>query len=366
MTVSTTKDSRSGLSVSRSDFGTSPGGTGVERYSLRNRHGLQVDIITFGARIQAIHAPDKNGQLADVVLGFDDLAGYVEHQAAYFGATIGRFGNRIANGRFSLDGNDYRLPVNDDTNTLHGGTTGFDSRVWAACPIETNHTAGVELTLMSADGDMGFPGTLAVTLRYTLDNDNNLTLHYSAICDAPTVINLTHHSYFNMAGAGAGTVLGQLALFNAPWYTPVDDTLIPTGEIATVEGTPLDFQTPTVIGQHIENDHAQLKRAGGYDHNWVLGTEGRLDRLAARVTDPASGRTVELYTTEPGVQVYTGNGLDGHIIGKHGRAYAHRGAFTLETQHYPDSPNQPDFPSTRLEAHEKYTQTTIYRFLVDG
>lgn len=353
------------LTVSRSYFGTAPDGSAVDRYHLRNRRGLGVDIITFGARIQAIHAPDRHGELADVVLGFDDVAGYVEHQAAYFGAAIGRFGNRIASGRFTLDGVEYRLPANDGPNTLHGGTTGFDSRVWAACPIETPHYVGVELTLLSPDGDMGFPGTLAITLRYTLDDDNRIALHYSAICDAPTVINLTHHGYFNLAGAGAGTVLDQVAMLDASAYTPIDDTLIPTGEIADVAGTPLDFRAPTAIGQRIEEDHVQIKRAGGYDHNWVLGSEGRLDRLAARVTDPASGRTVELYTTEPGVQLYTGNGLGKHVIGKSGQTYGYRGAFTLETQHYPDSPNQPAFPTTRLEAHEKYTQTTIYRFLAD-
>ncbi|WP_224417787.1 MULTISPECIES: aldose epimerase family protein [unclassified Modicisalibacter] len=366
VTVAADKTSES-LAVTQSRFGKTPQGQAVERYHLTNRNGMSVDIITYGARVQAIELPDKNGKVADIALGFDDVQGYIDHADTYFGATIGRYGNRIAGGQFRLDGETYHLPQNDGPNTLHGGTQGFDKAVWAASPIETDRAVGVELTHVSPDGDMGFPGELAVTLRYTLDNDNDLRIHYSAVADQDTVINLTNHTYFNLAGAGNGTILDQVAMINADRFTPVDETLIPTGELADVAGTPMDFRTPTAIGKNIHADNQQLDYAepkqGGYDFNWVLDTRGNLDDLAVRVSDPQSGRTVEMYTTEPGVQFYTSNFLTGSFTGKGGKTYDHWGGFTLEAQHYPDTPNQPDFPSTTLEAGDKYSQTTVYKFL---
>lgn len=354
-----------GLEVSKDDFGTLEDGTKVDIYTLSNANRMEVTILTYGGIVQSIRVPDRNGELADVSLGFDDLESYVERNP-YFGALIGRFGNRIAGGTFTLDGQTYELPVNNGPNSLHGGTEGFDKRVWSASPLQTGDYVGVELTYFSADGEMGYPGNLAVTVRYTLNNDNDLRIHYSAVTDKPTVVNLTNHVYFNMAGAGNGTILDQVAMLNADQITPVDDTLIPMGEMMAVEGTPLDFTTPTPIGKNIRADHQQLEYAepdqGGYDHNYVLNNPGELDTLAARVSDPQSGRTVEMYTTEPGVQFYTSNFLDG-LKGQDGETYQHWGGFTLEAQHFPDSPNQPDFPSTVLRPGEKYTQTTIYKFL---
>lgn len=355
------------LGVTRSVFDRTAQGQAVAHYHLTNRHGMSVDIITFGARIQSVRVPDKNGRMADVVLGFDNVADYVAHASTYFGALIGRYGNRIADGRFTLYGTTYHLPKNNAANTLHGGPGAFDQQVWAASPIRSDHSVGVELTHFSAAGTNGFPGNLAVTVRYTLDNDNDLAIHYSAVSDADTVINLTNHAYFNLAGAGSGDVLDQVAMINADRYTPIDSTLIPTGSLEPVAGTPLDFTTPTPIGRHIHADNAQLKYAepkqGGYDFNWVLNTQGDLSALAARVSDPVSGRTLEMYTDQPGVQFYTSNFLDGSFRGAHGRTLGHWGGFTLEAQHYPDSPNQPDFPSTVLKAGDKYSQTTIYKFL---
>ncbi|XRG81816.1 aldose epimerase family protein [Salinisphaera sp. SPP-AMP-43] len=355
------------LAVTQSDFGQTPDGEKVQRYHMTNANGMSVDVITFGGRIQSIELPDKNGKSTDIALGFDNVKDYIDHSSVYFGATIGRYGNRIAGGQFKLNGQTYNLPKNNGPNTLHGGTKGFDQKVWAAAPIDTGDRVGVELTHFSPDGTMGFPGNLAVTVRYTLDNDNDLRIHYSAVSDQDTVINLTNHVYFNLAGAGSGTVLDQVAMINGDRFTPIDKTLIPTGQLKPVSGTPLDFTTPTPIGKHIHADNPQLKYAepdkGGYDFNWVLNTQGNLDDLAVRVSDPQSGRTVEMYTTEPGVQFYTSNFLDGSFKGAHGHKLGHWGGFTLEAQHYPDSPNQPDFPTTELKAGQKYTQTTVYKFL---
>jgi aldose 1-epimerase len=353
------------LSVTESPFGTMPDGQKVEMYHLKNAGGMEVNIITYGGAVQSIMVPDKNGKMADVALGFDNLDGYL-HTDTYFGALIGRYANRIAKGEFTLNGKTYHLPVNNGPNSLHGGTKGFDKQVWAASKIETPNTVGVELTLFSPDGRMGYPGDLAVTARYTLDNNNDLRIHYSAVTDKPTVINLTNHTYFNLAGAGNGTVLDQVAMINAKQITPIDDTLIPTGKMMDVAGTPLGFTTPTPIGANIYADNQQLKYAepkqGGYDFNYVLNNPGDLDALAASVTDPQSGRTIEMYTNEPGVQFYTSNFLN-DVRGKDGKTYQHWGAFTLEAQHFPDSPNQPSFPSTELKPGEKYSQTTIYKFL---
>ena len=353
------------LSVTETPFGTMPDGQKVGMFHLKNASGMEVDVITYGGAVQSIKVPDKNGHIADVALGFDNLNDYL-HTDTYFGALIGRYGNRIAKGEFALDGKTYHLPINNGPNTLHGGPMGFNTKVWAASPIETPNAVGVELTLWSPDGDMGFPGDLAVTARYTLDNNNDLRIHYSAVADKPTVVNLTNHTYFNLAGAGNGTVLDQVAMINANRVTPIDSTLIPTGKMMDLAGTDLGFTTPTPIGAHIRADNQQLKYAepkqGGYDFNYVLNNPGDLNALAAAVTDPKSGRTIEMYTNEPGVQFYTSNFLN-DVHGKDGKVYQHWGAFTLEAQHFPDSPNQQNFPSTELKPGEKYSQTTIYKFL---
>jgi aldose 1-epimerase len=362
----TTNATVAGLRVSREVFGKMPDGTPVDKYTLTNVHKMQVGILTYGGIVQSIVVPDKSGKLQDVALGFDNLDQYIK-ESPYFGAIIGRYGNRIAKGQFTLDGKQYQIPTNNGPNALHGGPKGFDKEVWAASPIEGSNWVGVELSYLSPDGQMGFPGSLEVTVRYTLDNDNDLAIHYSAMTDKDTIVNLTNHTYFNLAGAGNGTVLDQIAMINADQFNPVDKTLIPTGELKEVKGTPLDFTKPMAIGANIHSDNEQLKNAepkqGGYDFNWVLNNPADLNALSVRVTDPESGRTVEMYTTEPGVQFYTGNFLDGTLKGKEGLTYQHWGAFTLEAQHYPDSPNHPKFPNTELKPGGKYTQTTIYKFL---
>ena len=353
------------LSVTAKPFGATPDGQPVKMYQLENNNGMQVNVITYGGAVQSIMVPDKNGHLADVALGFDNLSDYLKTDT-YFGALIGRYGNRIAKGEFTLDGRTYDIPINNGPNSLHGGTKGFDKAVWSASPIESPNAVGVELTHFSPDGDMGYPGDLAVTVRYTLDNDNDLRIHYSAVTDKPTVLNLTNHTYFNLAGAGNGTVLDQVAMINANAITPVDATLIPTGKMMDVAGTDLGFTTPTAIGAHIRADNPQLKYAeakqGGYDFNYVLNNPGDLNALAASVTDPKSGRTIEMYTDQPGVQFYTANFIN-DVHGKDGKVYPHWGAFTLEAQHFPNSPNEPSFPSTELNPGQKYSQTTIYKFL---
>lgn len=348
------------LAVTRDEFGTTRDGERVDRYQLTNRCGMRVAILTHGARIQAIEVPDKNGRLADVVLGFDRVDDYLEPGRSYFGATIGRYGNRIAGASFELAGQRHQLSANEGKNTLHGGERGFDRHLWSATPLDDGDTVGVELTLFSPDGDMGFPGNLAVTLRYTLDNANNLRLHYSAVADADTVINLTNHAFFNLAGAGSGSIHDQLAMIHANHVTAVDGALIPTGELTPVADGALDFTHPKPFGRDIGD--RSLAGIGGYDHNWILASAGDLNRLAVRILDPVSGRSLEMYSTEPGVQVYTSNGLDGSMTGKSGATYDRYGAFTLEAQHFPDAPNQRDFPGTTLAAGEKYTQTTVYRF----
>jgi aldose 1-epimerase len=357
------------LSISESPFGKLPDGQAIEMYSLKNANGIQVNIITYGGAVQSIMMPDKNGHVEDVALGYGDLEGYLHDQASantYFGALIGRYANRIADGKFTLDGKTYHIPINNPPNALHGGPEGFNTKVWAASKVETPNSVGVELTLFSPNGQMGFPGDLAVTVRYTLDNANDLRIHYSAVCDQPTVINLTNHTYFNLAGAGNGNVLDQVAMINADKITPINSNLIPTGKEEKVVATDLGFMTPHPIGAHIHADNQQLKYAepkqGGYDFNYVLNNSGDLDALAASVTDPQNGRTLEFYTDEPGVQFYTGNFLN-DVHGKDGKTYPHWGGFTLEAQHFPDSPNQPNFPSTELKPGQKYTQTTIYKFL---
>ncbi|WAH56328.1 galactose mutarotase [Pseudomonas silvicola] len=355
-----------GLTSERSSFGSLPDGTAIEKYTLRNSHGMQATIITYGGILQSLLVPDKHGKAADVVLGFDDLKGYQANPTVYFGATIGRYGNRLAEGRFSLDGKSFQVPTNDGPNSLHGGTQGFDKHVWKAQPAKTGDSVGVTLTYVSADGEMGFPGTLNTQVTYSLNDKNELRIDYHATTDKPTVLNLTNHSYFNLAGAGDGDILKQVATVHGAHYTPVTAKLIPTGELAPVAGTPMDFLKPTAFGAHIKDDHPQLKFAepkqGGFDFNWVLDTQGDVKKLATEVTDPSSGRVLQFYTTEPGVQLYTANFLDGSIHGKGGKVYPHWGAFTLEAQHYPDSPNQAAFPTTRLDPGKAYTQTTVFKF----
>lgn len=364
--ISTLTAQAAGLTTQRSEFGKLPDGTAIDRITLTNSHGMQASVLTWGGVLQSLIVPDKHGKPADVVLGFDDIQGYRDNPTVYFGATIGRFGNRLADGKFSLDGKQYQVPQNDKSNALHGGTQGFDKHVWKAEPVQSKGWVGVKLTYVSVDGEMGFPGTLQTEVTYSLNDQDELRIEYHATTDKPTVLNLTNHSYFNLAGAGNGDVLKQVATLHASHYTPVTEKLIPTGELAPVAGTPMDFLKPTAIGKNIHADHPQLKFAepkqGGFDFNWALDTAGDVKKLAAQVSDPESGRRLQLYTTEPGVQFYTSNFLDGSVHGKGGKVYPHWGGFTLETQHFPDAPNQPNFASTRLDPGKAYTQTTLLKF----
>ncbi|MFI6516829.1 aldose epimerase family protein [Spirillospora sp. NPDC050679] len=343
--------------VSREPFGTLADGSAVDRYTLTGP-GIRVRVLTFGGIVQTLEVPDRDGAPANVVLGFGDLAGY-DRPGPYFGAVIGRYANRIAGGRFTLDGREHRVPVNNGPNAIHGGERGFDKRVWDAEPLPD----GVRLSYTSADGEEGFPGTLRATVAYTLTGDGALRVEYTATAEAATVVNLTNHGYFNLAGEGTGDVLGHRVQIDADRYTPVDPSSIPTGEIAPVAGTPFDFTRPRALGERIRDDHPQLLIAHGYDHNFVLsdrvpGTPTR----AARVTEPRSGRVLEVRTTEPGVQLYTANFLDGSLVGTGGRAYRQGDAFCLETQHFPDSPNRPEFPSTVLRPGERFASTTEFAF----
>jgi aldose 1-epimerase len=350
-------------------FGTTPDGTDVERWTLTNGE-MTVRVLTYGGVIQTLEVPDEDGEVENVVLGFEDLAGYVSDDDPYFGSLIGRYGNRIAGGTFELDGETYELPLNNGPNTLHGGPDGFDDRVWTATPTGDDDVAALQLELVSPDGDQGFPGTLTVTVTYTLDADSRLAVHYEATTDAPTVVNLTQHTYWNLAGDGSGTIYDHELQIDASGYTPVDETLIPTGEIAPVEDTPFDFREPTAIGERIRDNDQQLLYGQGYDHNWVLDrsdngsregsdSEDALEE-AAVLHDPDSGRTLTITTTEPGLQFYSGNFLDGTLVGTSDRIYRQGDGLALETQHFPDSPNQPDFPSTVLRPGEVYDSTTVF------
>lgn len=340
-------------------FGTTPEGVPVNVYTLTNAAGMEVRITNYGGTVVSIKTPDRQGTMGDVVLGFDTLDGYL-HNTPYFGVIVGRYGNRIAKGQFSLDGVTYTLARNDGENHLHGGVRGFDKVVWTAKTVDTADGPALELGYLSKDGEEGYPGNLAVTVRYRLDDHNALHIEYTATTDKPTVVNLTNHSYFNLAGTG--DILSHVVEIDADRFTPVDKGLIPTGVLQPVAGTPFDFRTPTAIGARIDADNRQLQYAGGYDHNFVLNKAPGTLGLAARVTDPASGRVLEVSTTEPGVQFYSGNFLDGTVTGKGGRAYQKHAAFALETQHFPDSPNHPDFPSTVLRPDQTYHTTTIYAF----
>jgi aldose 1-epimerase len=361
---SVTKSDRaaSAASITRDRFGT-VNGAPVYRYTLVNTQGMRVRILTYGGIVQSMTAPDRHGKFRDITLGLRTLKEY-EAESPYFGAIIGRYANRIDEGTFTLDGKTYHLPINNPPNSLHGGTKGFDKRLWAATPLRQNGTVGLRLTRVSPSGEMGYPGTMHVTVTYTLTNSDGLRMDYRATTDQDTIVNLTNHAYFNLAGEGSGTVYGQRVRINADHYTPIDSTLIPTGRIAPVAGTPFDFTTPKAIGSRIRVGVPQIVFAHGYDHNWVLnGTGGRgALALAARAYDPASGRVLTVLTDQPGVQFYTGNFLDGSIVGISGKTYRQGDAFTLETQHYPDSPNHPNFPSTVLRAGHVFTSSTIYQF----
>ncbi|MGD8400083.1 MAG: aldose epimerase family protein [Bacillota bacterium] len=338
-------------------FGRTNQGEEASLFTLSNEHNVTVKITNYGGIITAILAPDQNGAVADVALGLKTLAEY-QKPHPYFGALVGRYGNRIAKGRFTLDGAIYQLAVNDGRNHLHGGLVGFDKVLWRAREIHTGATVGVALRYVSADGEEGYPGNLQVEVKYILNNQNELTLEYSARTDRPTVVNLTNHSYFNLSGEGRGDILGQIMRINADYITAVDAELIPTGDLAAVAGTPWDFTKARAIGARF----AAVE--GGYDHNYVLNRQAPGLRLAAKAEDPQSGRILEVSTTAPGVQFYTGNFLDGTIQGKSGQFYGPQSGFCLETQAYPDSPNHPEFPSTRLNPDETYHQTTVYKFAV--
>ncbi len=345
-------------------FGTTADGKAVDLYTLTNAKGTEVRAMTYGGIIVSLRVADRDGKLGDVVLGRETLAQYVE-SSPYFGAIIGRYGNRIGKARFTLDGKEYKLAANNGPNALHGGVKGFDKVVWQAEPFQKETTVGVVFSYTSADGEEGYPGTLEAKVTYTLGDDDTLTFAYHAATDKATPVNLTQHTYFNLAGDGSGDILNHELMLKASHFTPVDKTLIPTGEIKSVEGTPLDFRTPQTIGARINADDQQIKFGGGYDHNFVIDREdGGEPQLAARVYETTSGRVMEVSTTEPGIQFYSGNFLDGSITGKEGHVYKHRTGFCLETQHFPDSPNKPKFPSTILRPGQQYDTRTVYAFSV--
>jgi aldose 1-epimerase len=342
------------MSVQKSSFGKTPDGKEVDLYTLTNANGLKALVMTYGGILVSLEVPDRNGKLEDIVLGYDSLGGYLKKNP-YFGAIVGRYANRIAEGRFSLRGVQYRLAKNDGENHLHGGNKGFDKVVWNGESIKLDSAVGVKLSYLSKDGEEGYPGNLTCIVEYLLTNRNEFIVNYHATTDKPTVVNLTHHSYFNLAGQGNGDILGHELMVNAEKFTPVGKGLIPTGELKSVKGTPMDFMTATTIGARIANVE------GGYDHNYVLtGEDGSL-KLAARVYEPSSGRVMEIFTTEPGIQFYSGNFLGG-MRGKSGRLYQKHGGFCLETQHFPDSPNKPNFPSVVLNPGEQYAHRTIHKF----
>ncbi|MBS1322017.1 aldose epimerase family protein [uncultured Parabacteroides sp.] len=344
----------------KSDFVSEVEGKPTALYVLKNKNGAEACITNYGGRLVSVMVPDKNGKMTDVVLGYDNIGQYVQSDGNY-GALIGRYGNRINQGKFTLDDIEYTLPQNNGAHCLHGGPQGYHARMWDAKQLNDQ---ALELTYLSKDGEAGFPGNLDIKVTYTLTDDNAVGIKYEATTDKKTVVNLTNHSYFNLSGVPGSDVLDQLVMINADNYTPVDSTLIPVG-ISPVDGTPLDLRTPVAIGKQINNPFQQLQFGRGYDLNWVLNTNGDKNVLAAKAYSPTSGIALEVYTNEPGIQFYTGNFMDGKDTGKHGVLYPHRGALCLETQHYPDSPNHPDFPSVVLNPGEKYLSECIYKFTVE-
>lgn len=344
----------------KSDFVSEVEGKPTALYVLKNKNGAEACITNYGGRLVSVMVPDKNGKMTDVVLGYDNIGQYVQSDGNY-GALIGRYGNRINQGKFTLDDIEYTLPQNNGAHCLHGGPQGYHARMWDAKQLNDQ---ALELTYLSKDGEAGFPGNLDIKVTYTLTDDNAVGIKYEATTDKKTVVNLTNHSYFNLSGVPGSDVLDQLVMINADNYTPVDSTLIPVG-ISPVDGTPLDLRTPVAIGKQINDPFQQLQFGRGYDLNWVLNTNGDKNVLAAKAYSPTSGIALEVYTNEPGVQFYTGNFMDGKDTGKHGVLYPHRGALCLETQHYPDSPNHPDFPSVVLNPGEKYLSECIYKFTVE-
>jgi aldose 1-epimerase len=355
--VGAAQDPKSRRSVERMDFGKTPDGTPVELYVLSNGR-ITAKVMTYGGIITELHVPDRQGKTADVVLGFDTLDPYLAKNP-HFGAITGRVANRIARAEFTLDGHEYKLAANNGPNTLHGGLKGFDKKVWKAEDVSGPDGPAVKLTYLSKDGEEGFPGNLSVAVTYTITPDDALRIDYAATTDKATPVNLTNHSYFNLAGHASGAILGHELMIAADQYTPADDTLIPTGQLASVRGTPLDFTTPTTIGARIGQIKAEV---GGYDHNYVIRPDTRSPAFAVRARDPESGRVMEMYTTEPGVQLYTSNFMDGSLKGKGGVAYKKHQGFCLEAQHFPDSLHHPEFPSIILRPGSMYTQTTIYKF----
>jgi aldose 1-epimerase len=350
-------------SVTKQPFGAAPDGKPVDLFTLKNSKGAEARIMTYGGIVVSLKVPDKSGNFGDVVLGYDKLSDYTKTPPPpYFGALIGRYGNRIAKAKFTLDGKTYTLATNDGPNTLHGGVKGFDKVVWQGKELSSKLGPALELTYLSKDGEEGYPGNLKVTAVYTLTEDNALRVDFTATTDKDTVANLTHHSYFNLAGKG--DILSHQVFINADKFTPVDSTLIPTGELKPVGGTPFDFRSPTAIGARINQADEQLKFGKGYDHNWVITKKGSGVELQARVYEPTSGRVMEVWSDEPGLQFYSGNFLDGTITGKGGWVYQFRNGFCMEPQHYPDSPNKPAFPSTVLTPGQVFRNTIIYRFSV--
>lgn len=347
------------LAISKSDFGVLPDSTVIEKFTLKNTNGIEMEVINYGGRITSLKVPNKDGKFENVVLGHDQLDGYLRADNPFFGALIGRYGNRIAKGKFTLEGNDYTLATNDGPNHLHGGVNGFDRVVWHVEPLEGENPS-LKLTYLSKDGEEGYPGNLKVTVIYTLTNDNALEVSYVATTDKATVVNLTQHAYFNLTGDFSKTILDHEIMLTADAFLPVDSTLIPTGEIRKIEGTPFDFRTAKLVGQDINADNEQLKLGRGFDHCWVLNGTGM--RMVASAYDETSGRYMEVLSDEPGIQFYTGNFLDGTLPMPNGGTYAYRTGFCLETQHYPDSPNQPKFPSVVLKPGETYSTKTAFKF----
>jgi aldose 1-epimerase len=365
MTARSTDQSRAGSAGARREpFGTTADGRTVERFTLTSASGVTIAVLSFGGVIQSILAPDRAGALADVTLGYDTLPEY-EKDKSYLGALVGRYANRIRAGRFFLDGGEFALAQNAGGNHLHGGMHGFNKAVWSVEPFEESGDLGLVLEHVSPDGDEGYPGTLRSRVTYRLTARGELVIDFSATTDAPTPVNLTQHAYFNLAGSGSGDILGHVLELSASRFTPVDATLIPTGELRSVRGTPFDFSTPETIGARIGADDEQLRLAGGYDHNFVLDRARATElSLAARLTDPVSGRGVDIRTTEPGIQFYTGNFLDGTVMGKGGVPHRYRAGLALETQHFPNSPNEPAFPSTILRPGAEHRSRTVYHFVV--